>query len=97
MFLLKFIRNGLTMIPILNPNFQMRASMSQYLTDSDSDSEMEVDASKHNRFNKFKSSPKSAPVTDSSKRKVKPSEPEEINEKLELSISDVKVGFHTSI
>ena len=74
----------------------MRASMSQYLSDSDSDSDIEIDASKHNRFNKFKASPSTKPnkptKTDVPKKKPRPAQEEEdINEKLELSISDVKV------
>ncbi|CAG2250434.1 CTPS [Mytilus edulis] len=68
---------------------QMRASMSQYLSDDDSDSDIEIDASKHNRFNKFKSPPKKNTAVEGVKRKGKALE-ERINEKLELSISDVK-------
>ncbi|VDI30116.1 Hypothetical predicted protein [Mytilus galloprovincialis] len=68
---------------------QMRASMSQYLSDDDSDSDIEIDASKHNRFNKFKSPPKKNTAVEGVKRKGKAPE-ERINEKLELSISDVK-------
>ncbi|XP_052071709.1 katanin-interacting protein-like [Mytilus californianus] len=72
---------------------QMRASMSQYLSDDDSDSDIEIDASRHNRFNKFKSPPKknTAAINEGIKKKGKPLAKEEgRNEKLELSISDVK-------
>lgn len=71
---------------------QMRASMSQYLSDDDSDSDIEIDVSRHNRFNKFKKSPPKTKTSSTEVVKKKPNPvDEEINEKLELSISDVKV------